>query len=704
MSEKLSNLERAVLAVLQDNKKGALNAVRVWSRIAQNNRIDKDAVYKALLSLVQKKRALQVSKGNFMFLHAATTTQGLITFTKNRDAWVIPSEKSTDDGDIFVPEEFTGSALPGDMVEVEIFGGKKKNTGRVMGVIERSNKPIVGELDVFDGQAFLLPDKKAFPFDIKLSHNIPNDKNGQKASVLVQDFPSNSRYPTGKVLEYLGKAGTNDAEMHSIVAEFGFRIAFSDAVIAETETFPNELTEGISYSDRKDLRKILTFTIDPADAKDFDDAISYEKLPNGNLSIGVHIADVSHYVTQDSALDQEALLRGTSVYLADRTIPMLPEKLSNNLCSLRPNEDRLAFSAVFEVDVQGNVLNRWFGKTVIHSVRRFSYEEAQERIVSGAGDLAAELQLLNTLAKKYTAARFASGAMSFESDEVRFEMDDKGKPLRVLLKKRFDAHRLIEEFMLLANKEVAKFVKEKQKPELPFIYRSHDSPSQEKLMDLARFCQMFGYKLDYSNDQRLRTSLNQILTSVQGKPEEDIITQSAIRSMARAVYTSERSDHFGLAFTHYSHFTSPIRRYPDLLAHRILYRYLQDEPAGYTQGMIESISKQSSAAEQKATEAERASTKYKMAEYLQQHIGQVFEAVISGVTEWGIFAEIIENHCEGMIRISDIRGDRWVYFEKEKKVKGQRSRKTFALGDVISVKVKSANPAARTIDFLLADY
>lgn len=703
MSDKLSSLEQAILAILKDNPKGALNTVRVWSRIS-NPGIDKDAVYKALLHLVQKKRASQVSKGNFMYLHPSQQTEGVISFGRNGDAWVIPTDKKPEDADIFIPQEFTSSALPGDLVSVEIMGGKKRNMGRVLEIVQRSTKPIVGELDVFDGHAFLLPDKKSFPFDIKLNHKIPVEYNGYKASATVIDFPKNSQYPTGKVIEYLGKSGTNDAEMHSIVAEFGFRVGFSEEVLKEMEVFPEQLEPGLEYPDRKDLRKTLTFTIDPADAKDFDDAISYEKLENGNYSIGVHIADVSHYVTPQSAIDQEAFMRGTSVYLADRTIPMLPEKLSNNLCSLRPNEDRLAFSAVFEIDLHAQVLSHWFGKTIIHSARRYSYEEAQERIKSGQGDLAAELQELNKLAKKFTQQRFAHGAMSFESDEVRFEMDNEGKPLCVVIKKRFDAHKLIEEFMLLANREVARFVKEKQKPELPFIYRSHDSPSPEKLMDLAKFCQLFGYRLDYSNDSRLRTTLNAILEEVQGKPEEAVITQAAIRSMARAVYTGQRSDHFGLAFDFYTHFTSPIRRYPDLLAHRLLYRYLLGEPGGYTEGMIESIAKHSSAAEQKATEAERASTKYKMAEYLQQHIGQVFEAVISGVTEWGIFAEIIENHCEGMIRISDMRGDRWVFLEKERKVKGQRTRKTFALGDVISVKVKSANPAARTIDFVLAGY
>lgn len=704
MSDKLSFAERIVLAILQDNPKGTMNAVRVWSRLPENAGLDKDAVYKALLRLAQKNLADQVSKGNFMYIHPAVQMQGYIQFTKTGDAYVTLVDAQKNDTDIFIPEEFTNKSLPGDLVAIESFRGKRKTTGRVIEIIQRSQKPIVGELDVFEGNAWLLPDKKAFPFDIKLLSKVSSEYDGFKASATIVDFQKGNNKPTGKLLEILGKAGTNDAEMHSIVAEFGFRVAFTDEVIQDLKDFPEELKDGEQYPDRRDFRPVLTFTIDPADAKDFDDAISYEKLENGNYSIGVHIADVSHYVQKDTPLDKEAFMRGTSVYLADRTIPMLPEKLSNNLCSLKPNVDRMAFSAVFEITPYAEVVARWFGKSVIHSVRRFSYEDAQERIVSGEGDLATELQELNKLAKKFTERRMKHGAMSFESDEVRFELDPQGKPTRVILKKRFDAHKLIEEFMLLANKEVAYYVKEKQKPVLPYIYRSHDSPSNEKLIDLAKFCHLFGYRLDFSTETRLRSTLNQILNDVQGKPEEVIISQMAIRSMARAVYTGQRSDHFGLAFDYYTHFTSPIRRYPDLLAHRMLQHYLNNEPGGYTEAQIEQMAKQSSACEQKATEAERASTKYKMAEYLQQHIGQVFEAVISGVTEWGIFAEIIENHCEGMIRISDIKGDRWVYFEKERKVKGMRTKREFQLGGLISVRVKNANPQLRMIDFTLADY
>jgi ribonuclease R len=703
LSPKLSYSEKIVLALLQDNAKGTLNATRIMSKLPANSGLDKDKVYKALLQLTAKKLANQVSKGNFVYVRPSQEFKGIMEFSRSGESWVILEDVPEGTQDIYVPENMRKGALAGDRVLVETLPGKRKNNGRVTSILERSLKPVIGVLDIFENQVWLLPDKRSFHLDVRIKGKVDPSMDGHKASVLITAFPENATHPEGVIREILGKSGTNDGEMHSIVAEFGFRVEFSEEVQAEMLAFSETMEDGQKWPDRKDLRQVLTLTIDPADAKDFDDAISYRVLENGTFEVGVHIADVSHYVEQNSALDKEALMRGTSVYLADRTIPMLPEKLSNNLCSLRPNEDRLAFSAIFELDAKGTVLSHWFGKSVIHSVRRFSYEEAQDRIVSGEGDLAAELIQLNQIAKALTKARMAKGAMSFESDEIRFELDSTGKPLKVLLKKRFDAHKLIEEFMLLANKEVARYVKTLKKPELPFIYRSHDSPSNEKLVELSKFCQLFGHKIDISNESRFRTTLNQVLTSIVGKPEEDVILQVAIRSMAKAIYTGQRSDHFGLAFDHYTHFTSPIRRYPDLLAHRLFYQYLQEKPGGYGVAEIEAISKQSSTTEQKAAEAERASTKYKMAEYLSERIGMVFEAVISGVTEWGIFAEIIENHCEGMIRLSDIKGDRFTFFERERKVVGARTRKAFHLGDVISVRVKNANPTLRMIDFTLAD-
>lgn len=701
--EKLSFAEKLVLAVLEDNPKGTMNSNRILSRIPREARLTTDLVYKALLRLTHLNKAEQPSKGQFRVKHPALQIRGVIEFVRSGDGFVTPENAGPDTADIYVPAEWLNRALPGDTVEVDVLGRGNRPTGRVLRVVSRSKRRYTGNLDVFEGNGYLIADKAPFKTDIKIDGRVDSDLDGMKAVVEVFDFPEKKQNPLGRLVEILGKPGTNDAEMHAIVAEFGFAVSFPADVEKEAESYSEQIPAEV-LKDRRDFRNIPTCTIDPVDAKDFDDAISYRKLDDGLIELGVHIADVSHFVTEGSRLDQEALHRGTSVYLADRTIPMLPEKLSNNLCSLRPNEDRLAFSAVFIMNTQGEVKERWFGKTVIHSIRRFSYEEAQERIKSGEGDWARELGELNALAENFQRKRFKAGAISFESDEIRFKLDSKGKPLEVLVKKRFEAHKLIEEFMLLANREVAHYIKTLQKPELPYIYRTHDAPPTDRLVEFSKFCKLFGYRIDLSTEANLRASMNKLLKDIEGKPEQDVLQQMALRSMAKAVYTSQKSTHFGLAFDYYTHFTSPIRRYPDLIAHRLLQHYLHSRKEIVSSDTIEEMAKHSSNMEQKAAEAERASTKYKMAEYLEARVGQYFEAVVSGLTEWGIYAEIIENHCEGMIRLSDIKGDRYEYFEAERKVMGRRTRKTYSLGDIITIKVKNANPQTRQIDFQLSDW
>jgi len=701
--EKLSFAEKLVLAVLEDNPKGTMNSNRILSRIPREARLTTDLVYKALLRLTQMGKAEQPSKGQFRVKHPALQILGVIEFVRSGDGFVTPENAGPDTNDIHVPSEWLNRALPGDTVEVDVLERGNRPMGRVVRVVSRGKRRYTGNLDVFEGNGYLITDKAPFKADIKIDGKVDSDLDGMKAVVEVFDFPEKKQNPVGRLVEALGKPGTNDAEMHAIVAEFGFAVSFPADVEKEAESYSEQIPAAV-LKERRDFRNIPTCTIDPVDAKDFDDAISYRKLDNGLIELGVHIADVSHFVSEGSRLDQEALRRGTSVYLADRTIPMLPEKLSNNLCSLRPNEDRLAFSAVFVMDENGEVKERWFGKTVIHSIRRFSYEEAQERIKTGEGDWAKELGELNTLAEKFQHKRFKSGAISFETDEIRFKLDNQGKPLEVLVKKRFEAHKLIEEFMLLANREVAHYIKTLQKPELPYIYRTHDAPPTERLIEFSRFCKLFGYRIDISTEANLRASMNKLLKEIVGKPEEDVLQQMALRSMAKAVYTSQKSTHFGLAFDFYTHFTSPIRRYPDLIAHRLLQHYLHSRKEVISADNIEDMAKHSSNMEQKAAEAERASTKYKMAEYLEARVGQYFEAVVSGLTEWGIFAEIIENHCEGIIRLSDMKGDRYEYFESERKVMGRRTRKTYALGDIITIRVKNANPLSRQIDFQLSDW
>lgn len=692
------------MAVLQDNHKGTLNSNRVLSRIPREAKLKSDVVYKALFRLCNLGLAEEPSKGQFRYKHPAVEIAGTIEFTRNRDGFVIPEKTEGKEvtGDIFIPHEWLNHALPGDKVAVEIITGGNRPKGRVIEILQRSRRRYVGVLDVFEHSGYLIPEKSPFNADIKIDAKLSSDLDGMKAVVEVYDFPQRSVNPIGQLVEVLGKPGTNDAEMHAIVAEFGFTVNFPAMVEKEANAYSQAVTDN-DLKERKDFRDVLTLTIDPADAKDFDDAISFRQLKDGHSEVGVHIADVSHFVKQGSHLDHEALLRGTSVYLADRTIPMLPENLSNHLCSLVPHQDRLAFSAVFELDAEGEVKSRWFGKTIIHSQRRYSYEEAQQIIDSGQGDNAEVLIALNNMARKMTKRRFQNGAISFETEEIRFKLDQNGKPLEVLLKKRMDAHRLIEEFMLLANREVALFVKEGEKPERPYIYRSHDLPSMDRLIEFAKFCKLFGHSIDISTERNIRQSLNNLLKKIEGEPEQDVLQQMALRSMAKAVYTAKRSDHFGLAFTHYTHFTSPIRRYPDLIAHRLLQHYLQSKSHPLSADQIEEMAKHCSNMEQKAAEAERASTRYKMAEFLQEHIGKTFEAIISGVTDWGIYAEIIENHCEGLIRFSEMGGDRYDFFENEKKVRGRRSKRTYGIGDLITIKVKDANPLTRQIDFRLID-
>ncbi len=703
MNNKLSFAEKLVLAILQDQHKGLLNANRINSRIPKEAKLQTDIVYKALMRLCHLGLAEQPSKGQFRFKHPSVEITGYLEITRNKDGFVIPDATITPvTGDIFVPHEWLNHALPGDQVAVEVVSGGNRPKGRIISIVKRARRRYVGVLDVFEHNGYLILDKSPFNADVKIAGKLDNDMDGMKAVVEVYDFPERSANPLGQLVEVFGKPGTNDAEMHAIVAEFGFTVAFPPMVEKEAQEYLVAVKEE-DLDNRRDFRDILTLTIDPEDAKDFDDAISLRILENGNYEIGVHIADVSHFVKQGSHLDHEALLRGTSVYLADRTIPMLPESLSNHLCSLKPGEDRLAFSAVFEMDSEAQVLSRWFGKSVIHSQRRFSYEEAQERIVTGEGDLAVELRLLNSIALKLTDARFKSGAISFETEEIRFKLDKNGKPLEVILKKRFEAHKLIEEFMLLANREVAFFVKEGHKPERPFIYRMHDQPSADRLIEFSKFCRLFGHAIDISTEKNLRKSLNKLLKDVEGKPEQDVLQQMALRSMAKAVYTAKRSDHFGLAFTHYTHFTSPIRRYPDLIVHRLLEHYLESNTTLISSEQIEEMAKHSSNMEQKAAEAERASTKYKMAEFLSEHIGKTFDAVVSGVTDWGIYAEIIENHCEGLIRLSEMGADRYDFIESEKKVRGRRSKRTYGIGDLVTIKVKAANPLTRQIDFRLVE-
>lgn len=697
---KITFAERVVLAVLENAGKGTYNPHQVYSRIPKEANFSKDMVQQALFKLANRGLIRETSKGNFAPIQPTVKSTGELVLS-NRGDYYVKMEVDGEVQQVYMDNDMVGKLLPGDIVTCEIRTKGKRTYVKSIGLFERIPQRYTAILDVFERNAFGLLQKNGLK-DIKITDAVDPKFDGHKAIIEVYDFPHNSRNPLGRVIDILGEVGEADTEMHAIVAEFGFNTRFPDAVLEESEAIPEEIRQA-DWGERTDLRDVFCITIDPADAKDFDDAISLSKDDKGNILLGVHIADVSHFVRPGSPIDKEALMRGTSVYLVDRTIPMLPEKLSNDLCSLKPHVDRLAFSVIFTLNEQFEIIDQWFGKTVINSKRRFSYEEAQKVIEGELAEHSAEITLLNRIAKHHEAKRFNQGALRFESKEIRFKFDEQKRPIESYVKSRFDAHLLIETFMLMANQAVAKHVKLLKKPVLPFIYRSHDLPPQDKLIEFARFCKLMGYPINIDNEVQMRRSFNELMERTLNDPSAEILQQMAIRTMSKAVYTAFRSDHFGLAFEYYTHFTSPIRRYPDLLVHRLLQQYLTEPKAMMSESEIEMIAKHSSNMEQKAAEAERASTKYTLALMMEQHLGKVMDATITGITEWGIYAMATEYHCEGLIRLSDIRGDRFTYYEAEKKLVGQRTKRSYHLGDPITVSVKKTDPQKRIIDFQLLD-
>jgi len=551
--------------------------------------------------------------------------------------------------------------------------------------------------------AFIIPDFKKVHHDIYVHHDKLNGaKHNDKVIVKITSWPERDKKPEGEVTRILGKAGEHNAEIHSIIAEFGLPLEFPENVEQDAETISDKITAK-EIKKRKDFRDVTTFTIDPEDAKDFDDALSLRQLENGNWEIGIHIADVTHYVDPKSDLEEEAVERATSVYLVDRTIPMLPERLSNGLCSLRPEEEKLTFSAVFELDNQANIKSQWFGRTIIYSDRRFTYEEAQERLETGEGDFHKEINQLNSLARVLRKKRFQNGAVNFETVEVKFKLDEKGTPLGVVPKERKEAHMLIEEFMLLANKKVAEFIynKNKEANPLTFVYRTHDNPDPEKLNTFSNFAKRFGHQMDFDKGGVSKT-LNVLMDEINGKPEQNVLEQLAIRSMAKAKYTTNEKGHFGLAFPHYTHFTSPIRRYPDMMVHRLLQRYL-DGAKSADKEEYEELCLHSSEREKRAADAERASIKYKQVEYMSILEDKDFAGIVSGVTEWGIYVEISETKCEGMVRISDMDDDYYEFDEQNYRVIGRRNKRMISLGDKVTVRVKATDIDRRTIDLIFVE-
>ncbi len=606
---------------------------------------------------------------------------------------------------IFIAERNSAHAMNNDKVKIAFFAKRKHHDaeGEVIEILERANDTFVGTLEVEKSYAFLVTENRTLANDIFIPKDkLKGGKTGDKAVVKVIEWPDKAKNPIGQVIDILGKAGDNTTEMHAILAEFGLPYVYPQAVEKAADKIPAEITPE-EIAKREDFRKVTTFTIDPKDAKDFDDALSIRKLKDNLWEVGVHIADVTHYVKEGSIIDKEAEKRATSVYLVDRTIPMLPERLCNDLCSLRPHEEKLAFSVIFDITEKGEVKNYRIVHTVIYSDRRFTYEEAQQIIETKSGDFKDEILMLDTIAKALREKRFAAGAINFDRYEVKFEIDEKGKPISVYFKESKDANKLVEEFMLLANRTVAERIgrvpKGKKAKVLP--YRIHDLPDPEKLDNLNQFIARFGYKLRTSGTKTdISKSINHLLDDIQGKKEENLIETVSIRAMQKARYSTHNIGHYGLAFDYYTHFTSPIRRFPDMMVHRLVTKYL-DGGRSVSESKYEALCDHSSNMEQIAANAERASIKYKQVEFMSERVGQTYDGVISGVTEWGLYVELNENKCEGMIPMRDLDDDYYEFDEKNYCLRGRRKNHTYSLGDAITVKVARANLEKKQLDFAL---
>jgi ribonuclease R len=701
-NDPFAKIKSIILSVFADNP-GKGYSIKQLARKAQIKKKDElKLVSQFIFDLELQGQLKEISDGMYAATQGISSLTGVVDHVNSRFAYV---RVGGDQKDVYIKSKDLGSAIDGDTVGITVFKTQhgENPEGRVVDVLKRGRIRYVGRVEVSKNYAFVVPDYRKMHQDFFVyPENINDAKTNDKVIVEIIAWGGAEKSPEAKVVEILGKAGEHETEIHSIMAEFGLPFEFSPQVLKESKSIEEGITKE-EIKKRKDFRDITTFTIDPEDAKDFDDALSIRKLENGNYEVGVHIADVTHYVQERTALEEEAFERSTSVYLVDRTIPMLPERLSNELCSLRPNEDKLTFAAVFELDSNAQIVKEWFGRTIIHSDKRFSYEGAQEVLETATGDYAAELKLLNDYAHKLRKERFRKGAVNFETTEVKFKLDENGKPLAVIPKVRKDAHKLIEEFMLLANKRVATYVYEMKKGEQKntFVYRTHDFPDPDKVQTFATFAKQFGHKLEVE-ESSISRSLNKLMDEIEGKPEQNVLQSLAVRAMAKAKYTTSAKGHFGLAFDHYSHFTSPIRRYPDMMVHRLLQHYL-DQKSSVDKAEFEKKCLHSSEREKRAADAERASIKYKQVEYMSLAEKKDYEGIISGVTEWGLYIEIIETKCEGMIRMVDMDDDYYDFDEKNYCIIGRRNHKRFTLGDKINVRVKKTDIDKRMIDLVFAE-
>ncbi len=701
---KKAQLAELMMSLFQNKSAEVLNLKYIFAELNLNTHPLKMLCMDILYEMLSDDYISEVEKGKYKLNTRGTEMVGTFLRKSNGKNSFIPdgSEES-----IFVAERNSAHAMNGDRVRIAFYAKCKNREaeGEVIEILERANTNFVGTLEVSKAYAFLITENRTLANDIFIPKDkLKGGKTGDKAVVKITEWPEKAKNPIGQVIDILGVAGDNTTEMHAILAEFGLPYIYPKAVEEAADKIPAEISEE-EIAKREDFRNVTTFTIDPKDAKDFDDALSIRKMKDGLWEIGVHIADVSHYVKEGSIIDKEAEKRATSVYLVDRTIPMLPERLCNFICSLRPNEEKLAYSVVFDITDKGEVKDSRIVHTVIKSDRRFTYEEAQNIIETKEGDYKEEVLAMDHIAKILREKRYSAGAINFDRYEVKFEIDEKGKPISVYFKYSKDANKLVEEFMLLANKTVAEKIGKVPAGKNPKVlpYRIHDLPDPDKLDNLSQFIARFGYKLRTSGTKTdISKSINHLLDDVQGKNEENLIETVSIRAMQKAKYSVHNIGHYGLAFDYYTHFTSPIRRFPDLMVHRLLTRYLEGGRTA-SETKYEELCVHSSDMEQIAANAERASVKYKQVEFMSERLGQIYDGVISGITEWGLYVELNENKCEGMVPIRDLDDDYYEFDEKNYCLRGRKKHRTYSLGDSITIKVARANIEKKQLDFALVE-
>ncbi|SFR36684.1 RNAse R [Robiginitalea myxolifaciens] len=714
-NQRINELTKGIFTVLEQKPNQSFNYKQIGAQLGIDDTEGRNLLIKRLEELKKKKRILESSRGKFKALYVPDTYTGKVDMNSQGNAYITVEDL---DEDIFVSNPNLNRAFHGDEVEVQLFQKQRgsRPEGKIVAIVKRRKTQFVGIVDLYKSFAFVRPtDNRMYTDFFVPLEDLGGAGHRQKVIVEYLKWPDKADSPYARITEVLGNPGEHDTEIHAILAEYGLPYEFP----SEVQHYANSLDTRIhdhEVAKRRDMRSTLTFTIDPKDAKDFDDALSFRELEEGGYEIGIHIADVAHYLKPDSILDEEAYERATSVYLVDRVVPMLPEVLSNNACSLRPHEDKFTFSAVFVLDQEARLTKQWFGRTVTHSDERFAYEEAQHIIETGSGKIPEKISIregayqvsdavvnavvtLDKLAKIMREKRMDQGAISFDKVEVKFNLSEDNEPTGVYFKESKDANKLIEEFMLLANRKVAEFIG-KQRPEKTFVYRIHDQPDEDKLMVLNGIVKRFGHQLNFRNKKALNSSLNKLLEDVKGQKEQNLVDTLAIRSMSKAEYNTQNIGHYGLAFDYYTHFTSPIRRYPDVMVHRLLDHYLNNGKSPDARAYQEKC-KHSSEMESLAASAERDSIKYMQIKFMADHKDAVFKGVISGVTEWGIYVEIIENKCEGMVRIRDIKDDYYTFDERQYALIGERKGKIYQLGQEVEVMVKNTDLIKRHLDFTL---